>query len=90
MLVQRYDLEVDKLEELALTLTDYIIENKLDLSSKSSLVLDEELDLEELTLDTLKSFEKLAPYGMDNKSLYSTSETFRWNQQEPWGRIMPI
>ncbi|HEM4250526.1 TPA: single-stranded-DNA-specific exonuclease RecJ [Streptococcus suis] len=60
-------LEVDKLEELALTLTDYIIENKLDLSSKSSLVLDEELDLEELTLDTLKSFEKLAPYGMDNK-----------------------
>ncbi|MBY4962194.1 single-stranded-DNA-specific exonuclease RecJ [Streptococcus suis] len=60
-------LEVDKLEELALTLTDYIIENKLDLSSKTSLVLDEELDLEELTLDTLKSFEKLAPYGMDNK-----------------------
>ncbi|MGU8044579.1 single-stranded-DNA-specific exonuclease RecJ [Streptococcus suis] len=60
-------LEVDKLEELALTLTDYIIENKLDLSSKSSLVLDEELDLEELTLDTLKSFDKLAPYGMDNK-----------------------
>ncbi|HFI0266064.1 TPA: single-stranded-DNA-specific exonuclease RecJ [Streptococcus suis] len=60
-------LEVDKLEELALTLADYIIENKLDLSSKSSLVLDEELDLEELTLDTLKSFEKLAPYGMDNK-----------------------
>ncbi|MFM0786390.1 single-stranded-DNA-specific exonuclease RecJ [Streptococcus suis] len=60
-------LEVDKLEELALTLTDYIIENKLDLSSKSNLVLDEELDLEELTLETLKSFDKLAPYGMDNK-----------------------
>ncbi|HEL2729501.1 TPA: single-stranded-DNA-specific exonuclease RecJ [Streptococcus suis] len=60
-------LELDKLEELAQTLADYIIENKLDLSSKSSLVLDEELDLEELTLDTLKSFEKLAPYGMDNK-----------------------
>lgn len=60
-------LAVDKLEELAQTLADYIIENKLDVSSKSSLVLDEELDLEELTLDTLKSFEKLAPYGMDNK-----------------------
>ncbi|MFX3968641.1 single-stranded-DNA-specific exonuclease RecJ, partial [Streptococcus suis] len=51
----------------SLTLTDYFIDNILDLSSKSSLVLDEDLDLEELTLDTLKSFEKIAPYGMDNK-----------------------
>lgn len=33
-------LAVDKLEELAQTLADYIIENKLDVSSKSSLVLE--------------------------------------------------
>lgn len=60
-------LEVDKLEDLAKTLADYIRDNKLEEASKSNLVLDEELDLEELTLDTLKSFDKLAPYGMDNK-----------------------
>lgn len=60
-------LEVDKLEQLADTLATFIEENKLDLSQKSALVIDEELDLEELTLDTLKSFDKLAPYGMDNK-----------------------
>lgn len=60
-------LEVDKLDLLADTLAAYIVDNQLDLSSKSRLVLDEELDLEDLTLDTLKSFEKLAPYGMDNK-----------------------
>lgn len=60
-------LEVDKLDLLADTLTAYIVDNQLDLSSKSRLVLDEELDLEDLTLDTLKSFEKLTPYGMDNK-----------------------
>ncbi|MGQ7408685.1 single-stranded-DNA-specific exonuclease RecJ [Streptococcus suis] len=60
-------LEVDKLDQLANTLATFIEENKLDLSQKSALVIDEELDLEELTLDTLKSFDKLAPYGMDNK-----------------------
>ncbi len=60
-------LEVDKLPDLATTLADYIRDNKLEEASKSNLVLDEELDLEELTLDTLKSFDKLAPYGMDNK-----------------------
>ncbi|MBY5005360.1 single-stranded-DNA-specific exonuclease RecJ [Streptococcus suis] len=60
-------LEVDKLPDLATTLAHYIRDNKLEDASKSNLVLDEELDLEELTLETLKSFDKLAPYGMDNK-----------------------
>ncbi|WP_155971949.1 single-stranded-DNA-specific exonuclease RecJ [Streptococcus ruminantium] len=60
-------LEVDKLGVLSETLAIYIRENNLDQPSKSPLVLDEELDLEELTMETLKSFGKLAPYGMDNK-----------------------
>ncbi|WP_156009138.1 single-stranded-DNA-specific exonuclease RecJ [Streptococcus ruminantium] len=60
-------LEVDKLGVLSETLATYIRENNLDQPSKSPLVLDEELDLEELTMETLKSFGKLAPYGMDNK-----------------------
>lgn len=60
-------LEVDKLGVLSEALAAYIRENNLDQPSKSPLVLDEELDLEELTMETLKSFGKLAPYGMDNK-----------------------
>ncbi|BDD42888.1 single-stranded-DNA-specific exonuclease RecJ [Streptococcus ruminantium] len=60
-------LEVDKLGVLSETLATYIRENSLDQPSRSPLVLDEELDLEELTMETLKSFGKLAPYGMDNK-----------------------
>ncbi|WP_155969606.1 single-stranded-DNA-specific exonuclease RecJ [Streptococcus ruminantium] len=60
-------LEVDKLGVLSEALAAYIRENNLDQPSKSQLVLDEELDLEELTMETLKSFGKLAPYGMDNK-----------------------
>lgn len=60
-------LEVDKLPELLAVLADYICRQDIDTSSKNSLFLDEELNLEELTLDTLKNFDKLAPFGMDNK-----------------------
>lgn len=60
-------LEVEKLEALSDTLSAYILDNGLDQVSKGELLLDEELDLEELTLNTLKSFESLAPYGMDHK-----------------------
>ena len=60
-------LEADKLAELSDILTAYILDNDLDLTGKTVLYLDEELHLPELTLDTLKSFEKLAPFGMDNK-----------------------
>ena len=60
-------LEADKLTELANILTAYILDNDLDLTGKTALYLDEELHLPELSLDTLKSFERLAPFGMDNK-----------------------
>lgn len=60
-------LEVDQLPALSQALTDYIAEQEVDLSSKSSLAIDEELHLTELTLETLKSFDRLSPFGMDNK-----------------------
>ncbi|MDG3131758.1 single-stranded-DNA-specific exonuclease RecJ [Streptococcus suis] len=60
-------LEVEKLGELEQLLVDYIEVNNISLSTKPSLMLDEELDLEMLTLETVKSLEKLAPYGMDNQ-----------------------
>lgn len=60
-------LEEEKLEALSDILADYIVTNNIDLTSKKHLFLDEELFLPELTLDTLKNFEKLAPFGMDNR-----------------------
>lgn len=60
-------LEVSKLEALSQVLVAYIEDNKLDLSTKNELFLDEELSLPDLTLETLKNFEKLAPFGMENK-----------------------
>lgn len=60
-------LEVEKLSELSQVLEKFVREKGADVAGKSKLNLDEELDLETLTLDTVKSFERLAPFGMDNQ-----------------------
>ena len=60
-------LEADKLEVLSDLLEAYIREKGADVQGKNNLFLDEELDLETLSLETVKSFERLAPFGMDNQ-----------------------
>ena len=60
-------LEVEKLSDLSQVLEDYIREKGTDASGKNKLNLDEELDLETLSLETVKNFERLAPFGMDNQ-----------------------
>lgn len=59
--------KVEKLQDLALVLAAAFNQQVKDSSSKNLLFLDEELQLDELTLDTLKNFERLAPFGMDNQ-----------------------
>ena len=60
-------LEVDKLKALSELLEAYITEKGLDVATKNNLRLDEELDLEALTIETVKNFERLAPFGMDHQ-----------------------
>ena len=60
-------LEVEQLDALSEILETYVKDKGIDAKGKSRLYLDEELDLESLSLDTVKSFEKLAPFGMDNQ-----------------------
>ncbi|WP_171043550.1 single-stranded-DNA-specific exonuclease RecJ [Streptococcus pseudopneumoniae] len=60
-------LEVEKLSDLSQVLEDYVCEKGADASGKNKLNLDEELDLETLSLETVKNFERLAPFGMDNQ-----------------------
>lgn len=60
-------LEVEQLDALSEILETYVKDKGIDAKGKSKLYLDEELDLESLSLDTVKSFEKLAPFGMDNQ-----------------------
>ena len=60
-------LEVEKLSDLSQVLEDYVREKGADTDGKNKLNLDEELDLEALSLETVKNFERLAPFGMDNQ-----------------------
>ena len=60
-------LEVEQLDALSDILETYVKDKGIDAKGKSKLYLDEELDLENLSLDTVKSFERLAPFGMDNQ-----------------------
>ena len=60
-------LEVDKLEALSELLEVYITEKGLDVATKNNLRLDEDLDIEALTIETVKNFERLAPFGMDHQ-----------------------
>ena len=57
----------ENLGQLSDILCIYVYDNDIDTSTKNTLDLDEELQLSELSLDTIKSLEKLAPFGMDNK-----------------------
>lgn len=60
-------LEAEQLDALSEILETYVKDKGIDAKGKSQLYLDEELDLENLSLETVKSFERLAPFGMDNQ-----------------------
>ena len=60
-------IEAEQLDALSEILETYVTDKGIDAKGKSTLYLDEELDLESLSLETVKSFERLAPFGMDNQ-----------------------
>ena len=60
-----------------------------DASGKNKLNLDEELDLETLSLETVKSFERLAPFEWTIRNLSFISRIFRSKVPEPWEQAMP-
>ena len=60
-------LETEQLDALSEILETYVKNKGIDAKGKNTLYLDEELDLESLSLETVKSFERLAPFGIDNQ-----------------------
>ena len=60
-------LEAEQLDALSEILEAYVKDKGIDAKGKNTLYLDEELDLESLSLETVKSFERLTPFGMDNQ-----------------------
>lgn len=60
-------IEAAELPLLRQALADYVANKNLVIDQKSQLSLDDELDLKQLSLATLKELSVLAPFGMDNK-----------------------
>ena len=60
-------LEAEQLDALSEILETYVKDKGIDAKGKNTLYLDEELDLESLSIETVKNFERLAPFGMDNQ-----------------------
>ncbi|CAM3427627.1 single-stranded-DNA-specific exonuclease RecJ [Streptococcus pluranimalium] len=60
-------LPVENLEKLSDVLCHYVTDKEIDTSIKNPLILDETLSLPDLSLESLKSLERLAPFGVDHK-----------------------
>lgn len=59
-------LAVEALDALSEVLCDYIKAHQVDLTAKSKLRLDDSLVLADISLETVKGLERLAPFGMGN------------------------
>ncbi|WP_024344349.1 single-stranded-DNA-specific exonuclease RecJ [Streptococcus equinus] len=79
-------LPVENLEQLSQVLCDYIADNDIDLSQKKTLTIDEVLPLAEIDLDTVKSLEKIAPFGMDNPKPVFEIKDFEVKQARTMGQ----
>ena len=79
-------LEADQLEKLEQVLVSYIEEHHIDLSQKNPLVIDAELPLSQLSFETVKGLEKLAPFGMDNDKPVFLIKNFKVKQVRIMGQ----
>lgn len=79
-------LEVSQLERLSACLCDYINQSQLDLSQTAPLVIDSDIDLEELSLETIKNLEKLMPFGIDHKKPVFRLRDFQVRQARSMGQ----
>ena len=55
-----------QLPEIKSVITEYIRDNQIDMSQKTPLLIDDVINLDDVSLDTIKSLAKLAPFGQDN------------------------
>lgn len=79
-------LPVENLDTLSEILCQYIEDQAIDTSVKNTLIIDEELHLADLSLDTVKSLERLAPFGMDHKQPIFWLKDFQTVQARTMGQ----
>ncbi len=67
-------------------IVDFIQDNDIDMSGKSTLEVQGSLQFDQISLETIRSLEKLSPYGMDNPKPHFLLRITRFEQARSMGK----
>lgn len=77
---------LENVEVIKQVMLDFIQENDIDMSGKSSLEVQGSLQFDEISLETIRSLEKLSPYGMDNPKPHFLLTDYQVEQARSMGK----
>ncbi|NHI76743.1 single-stranded-DNA-specific exonuclease RecJ [Lactococcus petauri] len=78
--------DLENVEAIKQVMLDFIQENDIDMSEKSSLEVQGSLQFDEISLETIRSLEKLSPYGMDNPKPHFLLTDYQVEQARSMGK----
>ena len=77
---------LENVEAIKQVMLDFIQENDIDMSEKTSLEVQGSLQFDEISLETIRSLEKLSPYGMDNPKPHFLLTDYQVEQARSMGK----
>ncbi|MDR9867752.1 single-stranded-DNA-specific exonuclease RecJ [Lactococcus cremoris] len=79
-------LALENVEAVKKAMSDFVVDNHLDLSKKSPLEVADRCHLDEISLATINNLAKLAPFGMDNLKPRFLVEDYKVIQSRSMGK----
>ncbi|MFK4955838.1 single-stranded-DNA-specific exonuclease RecJ [Lactococcus garvieae] len=77
---------LENVEAIKQVMLEFIQENDIDMSEKSSLEVQGSLQFDQISLETIRSLEKLSPYGMDNPKPHFLLTDYQVEQARSMGK----
>lgn len=77
---------LENVEAIKQVMLEFIQENDIDMSEKSSLEVQGSLQFDQISLETIRSLEKLSPYGMDNSKPHFLLTDYQVEQARSMGK----
>lgn len=77
---------LENVEAIKQVMVEFIQENDIDMSEKSSLEVQGSLQFDQISLETIRSLEKLSPYGMDNPKPHFLLTDYQVEQARSMGK----
>ncbi|EIT67148.1 single-stranded-DNA-specific exonuclease RecJ [Lactococcus garvieae] len=77
---------LENVEAIKQVMFEFIQENDIDMSEKSSLEVQGSLQFDQISLETIRSLEKLSPYGMDNPKPHFLLTDYQVEQARSMGK----